>query len=174
MLHPDYNYFPEPEEIKPHAMAFAQVMFAHARLEAEVRALQGAIADDWTFGEQRANQWRTRERASRVLELIKTKLKGDVKEAESIAETLTRAINPCEQRNHLAHGEWWAFNPQTAEIIVRGGIRWDDEDHPPRHETYTASQIEALAGSLTALKDELVIHRRSIEAHRGIVPSDVD
>jgi hypothetical protein len=57
LLHPDMVPFPEPEEIMPHALAFARMMFAHATLEREIAAPQDVIAKEPGFGERRPNQW---------------------------------------------------------------------------------------------------------------------
>ena len=57
-MDPDDIYFPEAEDIGPHAIAFAQLMFAHSEFEREVRSLQGTITNDPSFGERRSNQWK--------------------------------------------------------------------------------------------------------------------
>jgi hypothetical protein len=46
---PDDIYFPEAEDIGPHAIAFARLMFAHSEFEREVRSLQGIITNDLSF-----------------------------------------------------------------------------------------------------------------------------
>ena len=51
-MNPDHLYFPDPDQIKTHAIAFARMMFAHAALEREVHSLQGDIMDDPAFGER--------------------------------------------------------------------------------------------------------------------------
>ena len=38
-MDPDDIYFPEAEDIGPHAIAFARLMFAHSEFEREVRSL---------------------------------------------------------------------------------------------------------------------------------------
>jgi hypothetical protein len=111
-----YIYFPEEEDIGPHAIAFAQLMFAHAEFEREVRSLQGAITNDLTFGEQRSNQWKPRQRPERMAKLIKRHFGDDLQETEPIVKLLSDAITPCDQRNFLAHGEWWCFNTRTLTI----------------------------------------------------------
>jgi hypothetical protein len=73
---PDDIYFPEAAEIGPHAIAFAQVMFAHSEFEREVRSLQRAITNDPSFGERRSNQWKVRKRPELMAKLIRTHL-GD-------------------------------------------------------------------------------------------------
>ena len=62
--------FPDPAEIAPHAIAFARMMFAHTAFEREVGALQDAITKQPGFGQLRANQYGTRERPARMVELI--------------------------------------------------------------------------------------------------------
>jgi hypothetical protein len=96
---PDDIYFPEAEDIGPHAIAFARLMFAHSEFEREVRSLQGIITSDVSFGERRSNQWKARERPERMAQLIKTHLGNDLREAKPIVELLSDAIGPCDQRN---------------------------------------------------------------------------
>ncbi len=63
--------FPDPNEIAPHAVAFARMMFAHAEFEREVRALQDAITKEPGFGEQHDNQWSASESATeKIVSLI--------------------------------------------------------------------------------------------------------
>jgi hypothetical protein len=83
-MDPDDIYFPEAEDIGPHAIAFAQLMFAHAEFEREVRSLQGAITNDLSFGEQRSNQWKARQRPERMAKLIKRHFGDDLQETEPI------------------------------------------------------------------------------------------
>jgi hypothetical protein len=64
-MDPDDIYFPDAEEIKPHAIAFARLMFAHSRFEREMHSLQGTITNDPSFGKRRTNQWTARERPER-------------------------------------------------------------------------------------------------------------
>jgi hypothetical protein len=123
-MDPDDIYFPDAEEIKPHAIAFARLMFAHSEFEREIRSLQGAITNDPSFGERRSNQWKARERPKRMAKLIRTHLGDNLQEAEPIAKLLSDAIGPCDRRNFLAHGEWWSFNTRTLTIMVRSGTRW--------------------------------------------------
>src|SRR5262249_35787002 len=84
-------------------------MFAHSEFEREVRSLQGAITSDPSFGERPSHQWDARERPERMAKLIKTHLGDDLQETEPIVKLLSDAIGPCDQRNFLAHGEWWSF-----------------------------------------------------------------
>jgi hypothetical protein len=58
--------FPDAEEIPPHALAFARMMFAHAAFERELRLLVDAINPKETgFGERRENQWTASGRLSK-------------------------------------------------------------------------------------------------------------
>jgi hypothetical protein len=157
---PDDIYFPEAEDIGPHAIAFAQLMFAHSEFEREVRSLQGVITNDLSFGERRSNQWKARERPERMAQLIKMHLGDDLREAKPIVKLLSDAIGPCDQRNFLAHGEWWCFNTRTLTITVRSGRN----DGQPEHVEYTAQEIKALVGEFERLETELFKLRRRIEA----------
>jgi hypothetical protein len=164
-MDPDDIYFPDAEEIEPHAIAFAQMMFAHSEFEREVRSLQGTVTNDLSFGERRSNQWKARERPKRMAKLIKTYLGDDFQEAEAIVNLLSDAIGPCDERNFLAHGEWWSFNTRTLTITVRGGTRWVDDQ--PKHVEYTAQDIAALVREFERLEVELFKLRRRIEARRA-------
>jgi hypothetical protein len=56
MLDPDNTYFPEPQEIEAHALAFAHMMFEHAAFEREVRepdVFEGHIANPLMQGTSR-------------------------------------------------------------------------------------------------------------------------
>ena len=164
-MDPDDIYFPEAEDIGPHAIAFAQLMFAHSEFEREVRSLQGAITNDLNFGERRGNHWEARQRPERMAKLIKRHLGDDLQEVEPIAKLLSDAIGPCDQRNFLAHGEWWRFNTRTLTITVRSGRRWNDGQ--PEHLKHTVQKIEALGGEFKKLAIDLFKLRRRIEARRA-------
>jgi hypothetical protein len=50
--------FPDVNEIAPHAIAFARMMFAHAEFERGIRSLVDAInTKEPGFGERHDNQW---------------------------------------------------------------------------------------------------------------------
>ena len=164
-MDPDDIYLPEANDIGPHAIAFAQLMFAHSEFEREVRSLQGAITNDLSFGERRSNQWRARDRPERMAKLITRHLGDDLQEAEPIVKLLSDAIGPCDQRNFLAHGEWWCFNTRTLTITVRSRTRWNDGQ--PEQVEYTAQEIEALVGEFERLEIELFKLRRRIEARHA-------
>ena len=158
--------FPDPSEITPHALAFARLMFVHASFERQICALQEVITKEPSFGELRKNQWKTRERSNRMVELIEDRLGKDLPQTEQIAKLLTEAVNLCEQRNLLAHGTWWCFNRQTSSIVVRSGTRWEHPDTPPEQRDYTAPDIQALAEKLATIDVELDKLRRSLKPPR--------
>lgn len=158
---PDMVAFPDPNEIEPHAIAFAGLMFAHAAFEREISALQDVIKKTPGFGEQRRNKRRTRERSQQIVELIKLHLGNDLPQTKQIEKLLNDAIDPCKQRNLLAHGTWWCFNRRTSTIVVRGATRRDQI--PPEQREYTADDIYALAVRLKTIEAELYKCRRSIE-----------
>jgi hypothetical protein len=151
--------FPRAEDIPQSlAMAFMRMMMAHAKLESEVRALQSTVANDLNYGEQPQNWWPTDKRPKRMVKLIEEKL-GLISETGFIKKLLQDAFDPTNQRNHLAHGIWWAFDPQTASIRVRGGKGQFGE--------YSEEAISVLAGQFETLEADLYKLRSSIEKQRG-------
>ena len=161
LLDPDCIYFPEPGIIAALAIEFARMMFAHAHFEDEVRSLQGAITKDPSFGMRRANQWSARRRPDCMAKLIETHFPDGFGEAEPIKRHLTEAIDLCDKRNLLSHGEWWCFNPRTSAVTVRSGIEWGDEG--PQHVDLTANDISGIAESFKDLAAQLYHLRRTIE-----------
>jgi len=85
-------------------------------------------------------------------------------ETEAIAKLLNDAIAPSDERNFLAHGRWWSFDPQTATINVRGGIRRQDED---QFGEYSEETISAIADRFETLETDLYKLRSNIEKRRG-------
>jgi hypothetical protein len=158
----DNVLFPDPSEIVQHAIEFARMMFVFTSFEREVSALQDAITRKDGFGEQRGNQWRTRERPGRMVKLIEKYRGNALAETAQIEKLLTDAIDPCEQRN-LAHGNWWCFNRRTSTIVVRGAMRWEHPEVPPEHREYTAPDIHEVAEKLAAIEVELYKLRCLIE-----------
>jgi hypothetical protein len=163
LLDPDAIYFPDPEVIAPLAMAFARMMFAHAKFEDQFRSLQGAVTSDPRFGERRANQWTARQRPDCMAKLIKKHFPEGLEEAELITTVLNEAIDFCDRRNLLAHGEWWYFHQPTSTVTVRSSTQWVDEEGPPQDEDFTAEDICALAEKFKDLRAELYHLGRSIE-----------
>jgi hypothetical protein len=93
---------------KDHAIAFARAMFAHTRFETEIANLQAAITRQADFGELRENRCGSKQRPLQMRKLIE-KHRGQLPQTEEIISCLNAAIDPCEQRNLLAHGSWWGF-----------------------------------------------------------------
>jgi hypothetical protein len=124
LIDPDAIYFPDPEAIAPLAMAFARMMFAHAKFEDQFRSLQGAVTSDPRFGERRTNQWTARQRPDCMAKLIKKHFPEGLEEAELITTVLNEAVDFCDRRNLLAHGEWWYFHQPTLTVTVRSGTQW--------------------------------------------------
>ena len=122
--------------------------------------LQGAITCDPNFGEQRRNQWNARKRPDCMVELIDKHL-GAITEAKTIKQLLTDAVAACDDRNLLAHGEWWRFDPSTSTIEVRGGTQW--EEGCVDYKSYTLAEIWAIATKFDDIEAELFKLRRSIE-----------
>jgi hypothetical protein len=156
--------FPRAEAIPQSlAMAFMRMMMAHAKFESEVRALQSTVANDLNYGEQPRNRWPADRRPKLMVKLIEEKL-GQIPETEAIEQLLQDAFDPTNQRNHLAHGIWWAFDPQTASIYVRGGIQREDED---QFGEYSEETILAIADRFETLEADLYKLRSDIEKRRG-------
>jgi hypothetical protein len=142
-----------------HAMAFARVMIAHARFEAQVRDLQAAITGDQDFSERACNQWGARQRPKRMVKLLEERL-GDVAEAPAIADILTKAIKPSDARSLLAHGVWWRFKRDTSVLTVRRGTIRKGE---PAHVHWTVADISQVADMFGDLEAELFNVRRELE-----------
>jgi hypothetical protein len=122
--------------------------------------LQDAITREDGFGERRLNQWSAPTRPEQMAELI-AKYRGQLPETKTIKKLLTDAIDPCDQRNLLAHGTWWGFNRRTAKIHVRGATRWEHPE-PPEHREYTGADIRAIAERLADIEADLFKLRRSL------------
>ena len=138
-----------PAEAIPQSLgvAFMRMMMAHAKFESE----------------QPGNRWAADKRPKLMVELIEEKL-GQIPETRAIKQLLQDALDPTNQRNHLAHGIWWFFDPQTASIRVRGGIQREDED---QFGEYSEETISAIADRFETLEADLYKHRSNIEKRRG-------
>src|SRR5580765_2409833 len=97
----DMVVFPEAGEIADHAIAFAQMMFAHTALERGIGELQDTITKQPGFCEQRANQWHAQARPALMVVLIEAHRGKDFPHTDAIAKLLKGAIDPCDQRNLL-------------------------------------------------------------------------
>ena len=156
---------PDPSEIAPHAIAFARMMFAHAAFEREVRLLVDAINPKKPgFGERPENQWTASESGTgKITILIKHHRGSGLPQIVQIKNLLNEAINPCRDRNFLAHGTWCCFNRRTLTVEVRGGVRWGQPELPPENRAYTVSDILKLAHKFKDIEAELYKIRRSLE-----------
>jgi hypothetical protein len=103
--------FPDPNELAPHAIAFARMMFAHAGFEREVRSLVDAInPKEPGFGERFENQWRvSRSSTANIMVLIMRHCGSSRPEIEQIRAELykvRRSLEPKMMRltcvQHLA------------------------------------------------------------------------
>jgi hypothetical protein len=156
--------FPRAEDIpQPFAIAFMQMMMAHANFESEMCALQGIVANNPRYGKQPENLWSAKNRPKVMVKLIKERL-GQIPETEDIKKLLEDACDPTNKRNHLAYGRWWAFDPSTATIHVRGGIQRGDEDP---FDEYSEETISAIAERFETLEADLYKLRSNIENRRG-------
>ena len=169
MLDHEAIYFPQPEAVPRFTMEFMRMMFAHAEFEEQVRRMQTAIM--MTPPDQPHNCGRetggglgnARQRPKRMAKLIKERpglVEG--REASEIGRILTAAIGPCDQRNLLAHGRWWRFDPKTSTITIRGERKGE-----PERADYTEFEILEIAGELRALATDLGKVRSDIENRRG-------
>jgi hypothetical protein len=178
MLDPDAIYFPEAEIMPSFAMAFMRMMFAHAEFEEQIRELQAAILKTpakqphvfasllhlLNLGRKNVGGLgNSRARPKRMAKLIKDRpgLVTD-QEASQIVQILKDAIGPCDQRNLLAHGRWWRFDPKTSTITIRG-----ERKAEPEWADYTEAKIFEIDLQLSALAAELYKLGRSIEQRRG-------
>jgi len=162
----DYLIFPDlifPDTtLTPLAIEFVRLLFTHGAFEREVGALQDVITKVDGFGELRENQYTTRQRPTEIVKLIEEYRGKDFAETARIKQLLTDAIELCDDRNHLAHGNWWRFNRRTATVEVRGGTRWEGLETPPEDREYNAPQIHEIAEKLATIEVELYKIRRTI------------
>jgi hypothetical protein len=157
--------FPDANEIAPHAIAFARMMFAHAEFERGIRSLVDAInPKELGFGERHDNQWMASESGTAKIIVLIMRHRGSGRpQIEQIRNLLDEAVHLCRERNFLAHGTWWCFNRRTLTVRVRGGVRWEQPELPPENHEYTVSDIEKLAGKFRGIEAELYRIRRSFE-----------
>jgi hypothetical protein len=162
---PDDVAFPDPNEIAPHAIAFARMMFAHAALEREVRSLVDAVnPKEPGFGERPENQWTASESGTgKITILIKQHRGAGLPQTEQIKNLLNTAIHPCRDRNFLAHGTWCCFNRRTLTVEVRGEVPSGQSQLSSESRAYTVSDILKVARKLKEIEAELYGIRRSLE-----------
>jgi hypothetical protein len=161
-LRDDIIYSPEPETVGPLATAFARMMFAHARFEREVRLLQDAIVNRRGYAEEPDKQLRdARKRPKKMAKLIKKKL-GDIAETPDIVRWLKLAIEQCDRRNDLAHGEWIKFDQSTKTMTVRTSTHRKAES---MYRTFDEGAIARVAVAFNGIAAELYKLRRAVQKH---------
>ena len=157
---------PDANEIAPHAIAFARMMFAHAAFERGVRSLVDAINPKKRgFGERPENQWTASESGTeKIIILIKHHRGSDLPQIVQIKNLLNEDIHPCGDRNFLAHGTWCCFNRRTLTVEVRRSAM----GLPPENRAYTASDVLKLAHKFKDIEAELYKIRRSLEPKMSV------
>lgn len=162
VLDPKMVYFPDADDpaLLCFCQAFARMMFAHAKLEARIRELQGVVSGDPGFGEQRKNLWSADHRAECMTKLIREHL-GQVPETKEIADCLIKSRELSWERNLLAHGEWWAFNPAKKFVAVRSGTDWPNQD---QHQERTVADVDRTTSALQDVEAELWALQSRIES----------
>jgi hypothetical protein len=156
--------FPDVKEIAPHAIAFAQMMFAHAEFERGIRSMVDAMnTKEPGFGERPENQWTaSASGTANIIVLMMRHCGGGQPQIEPIRNLLDETVHFCRERNFLAHGIWWCFNRRALTVDVRGGMRREPE-RPPENRTYTVSDIEKLADKFKDITAELYKIRCAFE-----------
>lgn len=159
-LKSDVHYFPEADDpaIALFVQAFVRMMFAHAELESRIRDLQSVLKNDPTYGEK--NSWSARD-CPKLMKRLVVKKFGLILEADEIEACLRRAIPLCDDRNRLAHGQWWAFDRNAGTITVRRGRRFWKKN---QHKTFSVDDIEYVASALSDIEIELYKQQTSIKA----------
>ena len=166
MLGHDLIYFPNVEQVPDFAMAFTRMMFAHADFEEQVREMRTAILKTRSRHGGRGKKsglGTARDRPGRMEKLISDR-PGLVEKQEAlrIRQTLVDAIDPCDQRNLLAHGRWWRFVVATSTIKIRGERKGE-----PAEAGFTVPDILAIAEKLKTFAINLERVRSDIERRRG-------
>jgi hypothetical protein len=155
------HYFPDADEpaLQPFTQSFVHLMFAHAAFERRVSELMGVITGVVGFGERPENQWKADQRQKRMKRLIKKHRPDGLPETDAIVACLKHSISFCHDRNLLAHGSWWRFDP-AGTITVRSGVARSGQD---QHRRLTVADIGRAATSLDELEVELSKLQSAIE-----------
>jgi len=115
--------------------------------------------NDKSYGEG-IYPWTALEQPKRMKELIVSKC-GPVSQADQAEDCLHRAIPYYHDRNHLAHGEWWAFDQNAGTVTVRRGRRFANQD---QHRSFSLYDIAHIASALSDIEVELYKLKASIKA----------
>jgi hypothetical protein len=151
------HLFPRAEQVPHLAVPFLKLMFAHANFEEAFRDMQNVLAEDEMFAEK--NRWFAKDRPEKMRRLmIEHGCNGD--EIATAHRVLTDAFPLCNDRNLLAHGDWWHFDTKTAEITVRGDRERAGEE---QHRCFSAETLTEIAERLDDLEVELWRVKKAIE-----------
>jgi hypothetical protein len=149
----------EDEAVRHFAIPFLKLMFAHANFEGVFRDLQNVAANDETFSEIGKNRWVAKDRPEKLRQLMADHgCKDD--EIATASRVLTDAFPLCNDRNLLAHGDWWHFDTKTGEITVRGDRHREGEE---QSRCFSADLMNEIAERLDDLEVELWRVKRAIE-----------
>ena len=159
------DYFPKYDHpaLQPFTQAFVRLMFAHAAFERRVRDLLEVINPDLS---DECDNWSARDRPKETKKLIAeclNKHPGGIPEGEVIVRFLTQAIPLCHERNLLAHGTWWSFDPEAQTIKVRSSRNRDGEK---QHHTLRYTEIEQSAMTFEDIEIELYKIQHEIDTRR--------
>ena len=167
------HFFPDPDDPKManFTRAFVRMMFAHAEFERRVSELVSLITRRLGFGEQPKNRFSAKNRAKEVEKLCSdnaSKRPAGLPETEAIVRLLNEASPLCNDRNWLAHGNWWLLDTTAGVITVRAAKDYPDE---PLHRNFTFEEIDRTSSKLRDLEAELYKLQTTIE---GRLPPDPD
>jgi hypothetical protein len=155
----DVHYFPQADDeaMRRFAVPFLKMMFAHANFEGVFRDLLNAVARDKTFSAKRKNRWTANERAEKMRQLM---IEHGCEDAEiaTAHRVLSDAFPLCNDRNLLAHGDWWQFDPTSEEVTVMG-----DREREGQRTSFSAETLADIAERLDTLEVELWRVKRAIE-----------
>jgi hypothetical protein len=153
------HLFPRAENVPHFAIPFLKLMFAHANFEEVFRDMQKVVANDETFSENGKNRWTAKDRPEKMRQLMTEHgCKSD--EIATAHRVLTDAFPLCNDRNLLAHGDWWHFDTKTSEITVQGDRPRAGEE---QHREFSAETLTQIAERLDDLEVELWRVKRAIE-----------
>jgi hypothetical protein len=150
MIRSSFTYFPDPDgnELRPLGQAFVRMMFAHAELEREILSLASAIKGNSDFQKLPP----PRDRPDWIKKLIDEHAPG-ILETDAICRLLSQAEQLCDDRDLLAHGHWWRFDPAGAgTITIRGDPSSEHQDFTTEKINRTASDLKDITRKLYALR----------------------
>jgi hypothetical protein len=159
MFEDHVHYFPQADDeaVRHFAIPFLKLMFAHANFEAVFRDLQNVVANNETFSAK--NRWIAKDRSGRMRQLMIDRACKDT-EIATAHRVLADAFPLCNDRNLLAHGDWWRFDPTTGQVTVMG----DRERNGEEQRTYfSAETLTEIAERFDDLEVELWHVKRAIE-----------